>query len=306
VQPWLVLTLGALLALLNAACAETALDQSASPSRENAALVGVVGAFRTLACTNLALAATLFDSADRLAPLLATSRQLRNSNAWSQFFAGTFVLGGHLRSAQPVYALHNPFFDVALFTSWTFNDSKPRLAKVWFVPDPGSTDQPDLQLPNPFLASERLLRTERWFGTNYPALSQALPPPAPSPREFTNATTLVHQRLLLAHLHFATFKRFNATQDTKPWWQYARAIEKGDRSALASLLTHDMTVSSDALLTLPHAIRTGMQVGFAITDADRLLMFSWHPHFPQFVVFSDYTREPAWKLTNSGLFALRP
>lgn len=296
----------ALALVAGAFCHGAESDPSRLP-KENVALIGYAGAFRTVAATNFDATARHFDQKGKLKPLQDLPIQRFISDSWCHFFGGTFVLAGHLGSTRPVVVFYNPFFDDAVVTLWATDGKKTRpvLADAWVAANQTQTETTN-QILSPFEAAQRLQQFEKSFGEKFPAESAT--PISTVPTEEQRQTALQSFTVKMMHwqLQLAELQKLDKTLKSPPWRTFLATVHAGNKAALEKHLHTNMTATAEAILVLPPYMRQSLQPGYTLVSSNAVLLFSWSRDFPRFALFSDYRREGEWRLNNAALLMTKP
>lgn len=254
-------------------------------------------------------AAQRFDPNRKLAFLTNVAIAAKIPDVWQQFFAGTFVLGGHLRSESPLIAFYNPFFDAALFTVWVSHSRTPHLTDAWFVVDPYSihlerdATPPNRVVLNPFEIPKRVGTFSKWFEQKHEPLTST----RPSVRDTSvEAFDILNKRLVAAQLQMAGFERLDQTLPDSPWQLIHKALAVGDSTAISKSIPTNAAVSAETLMNLPALVRKSFEPQFVVGAKDRLLLFSWNPAIPRFVLVTDYRIDKTWVLSNADILLVQP
>jgi hypothetical protein len=285
------------------------------PSRDAAVVVGLGSAFRNVACMDLRLAAQRFAPSGKLESMLKSPLYREFSDSWNYFFAGSFMLAGHMRSDRTLLAFYNPYFDSALYTIWVANSNKPHIEDAWLSINPASAANPfesrlltntTNDMPDPWAASGKQRAFEEWFQKVCPPFSGARPVVGPSETSRSNAISLLEERLFTAQYHLAALERLSRLNLQSPWDAFEKNFRAGDTNALKQMVTTtNMTSSSEILLSIPANLRAGFNVGFPVIGPERMLLFAWNVNAPALVVVSEYRHDPTWRLDDVVVLALR-
>lgn len=283
------------------------------PTESAAVLATLGGVFRNFAAVDFPLAASRFDPRHNLAFLTNVTVANVIQDTWSRFFSGSFVLAGHLRSESPLTAFYNPFFDTALLTVWTNKTQNPHLIAAWLLVDPSpirseseapSNAQVGDLLLNPYLVGQRLAAFSKWFESQHEPLA-ITPPPLihDTPRSVLD---LVNKRFTVAQLELAGFERMDQTRTESSWKKFHNTLSGGDVDGLRQLVPTNAGVSADTLLTILPVVRKSIEPGYVVGTRDRLVLFSWNPNAPAYIVISDFALSTKWALSNVDIILMNP